>query len=73
MTALLHFVGFRDDRYWNAVKIWGQPDMIHEAWDCYAADDTAPGDTIVFASGAWNQQPRSFTVEAARSRAERIG
>lgn len=72
MTALLHFVGFRDDRYWNAVKIWGQPDMIHEAWDFYAADDTAPGDTIIFANAAWNQRPRSFTVEAARSRQGRL-
>lgn len=72
MTSLLHFVGFRDDRYWNAVKIWGEPNMIHEAWDCYAEHDTAPGDTIVFAEGAWNQKPRSFTVEAARSRSERI-
>ena len=66
--ALVHFVGFRDDRYWNAVRIWGMPDMIHEAWDRYAADDTAPGDVIIFAEGEWNQKPRSFTVEAARSR-----
>ncbi|MDN3646165.1 hypothetical protein QWY75_08095 [Pontixanthobacter aestiaquae] len=72
--ALVHFVGFRDDRYWNAVRIWGEPDMIHEAWDMYAENDTAPGDIIIFAEGEWNQKPRSFTVEAARSReARRIG
>ena len=48
--------------------------MIHEAWDRYAADDTAPGDIVIFAEGAWNQEPRSFSVEAARSReARRIG
>lgn len=71
MAALLHFVGFRDDRYWNAVRVWGAPDMIHEAWDNYAADDTAPGDIVIFAYGEWNQKPRSFTVEAARSKMAR--
>ena len=71
MPRLLHFVGFRDDRYWNALRVFGPPDMIHEAWDRYAADDVAPGDTVVFALGEANQKPRSFTVEAARSKAER--
>lgn len=68
MPRLVHFVGFRDDRYWNAVRVFGPPDMIHTAWDRYAADDVAPGDCVVFATGEWNQEPRSFTVEAARSR-----
>lgn len=72
MTAsLVHFVGFRDDRYWNAVRVWGEPDMIHEAWDNYAQDETAPGDTVIFAEGEWNQTPRSFTVEAAMAKAAR--
>ncbi|MCR2834749.1 hypothetical protein [Parerythrobacter lacustris] len=70
-ARLVHFVGFRDDRYWNAVRAFGPPDMVHEAWDRYAADDVAPGDLVVFAEGAANQEPRSFTVEAARSRAAR--
>ena len=71
MTRLVHFVGFRDDRYWNARRVFGPPDMIHRDWDRYAADDVPPGDTVVFAEGEWNQRPRSFTVEAARSRAKR--
>jgi len=70
-TPLIHFVGFRDDRYWNAVRIWGEPDMIHESWDRYAADDTDACDIVIFAKGEWNQKPRSFTVEAARSRQAR--
>lgn len=68
MPKLTHFVGFRDDRYWNAVRIWGEPDMVHEAWDTYAANDVAPGDVVIFADGAADRKPRSFTVEAARSR-----
>lgn len=70
-ARLVHFVGFRDERYWSAVRVFGPPDMVHEAWDRYAADDVAPGDLVVFAEGEANQEPRSFTVEAARSRAAR--
>lgn len=58
MRPLLHFVGFRDDRYWNAVKVWGVPDMIHEIWDRYGADDVAPGDVVIFANGPDDQPPR---------------
>ncbi|MXO57794.1 hypothetical protein [Pontixanthobacter gangjinensis] len=69
--SLLHFVGFRDDRYWNAVRIWGEPDAIHEAWDQYAADEIAPGDVVIFAEGNAGAQPRSFSAEAERSRQAR--
>ena len=24
---MLHFVGFKDERYWNAVKTFGKPDL----------------------------------------------
>ncbi|MGB7373832.1 hypothetical protein [Pontixanthobacter sp.] len=71
MAALLHFVGFRDDRYWNAVRIWGHPDMIHMTWDIYAANDVAPDDLVIFANADWDRKPRSFTVEAANARTER--
>ncbi|MGB3739159.1 MAG: hypothetical protein WA948_07380 [Pontixanthobacter sp.] len=71
MRAMIHFIGFRDDRYWNAVRVFGAPDYIHEAWDTYAANDIAPGDMVVFAEGEANREPRSFTVEAAQSKAAR--
>lgn len=53
MTArrCLHFVGFRDDRYWNAVRVFGLPDFIHRRWDMRAQREIAPGDVIVFATG----------------------
>ena len=70
-ARLVHFVGFRDERYLNAVRVFGEPDMIHEAWDRYAADDVAKGDLVVFAEGGCDQQPRSFTVEAERKRQAR--
>lgn len=34
MPALCaHFVGFRDDRCWSAVRAFGRPDFIHIGWD----------------------------------------
>ena len=68
---LLHFVGFRDDRYWNAVRVFGLPDVIHRDWDYYAAGDVIEGDTVVFAEGDSSRSPRSFTAEAQASRARR--
>lgn len=57
MGQIVHFVGFRDDRYWNAVKVWGRPDYFHYRWDRRARRDTAPGDVVVFANGPFDQLP----------------
>ena len=34
--GLVHFVGFKDDRYTTAVRIFGKPDFIHRIWDIRA-------------------------------------
>lgn len=47
----LHFVGFRDDRYWNAVRAFGLPDIIHCVWDERARREVGPDDVVVFAEG----------------------
>jgi len=60
IKSALHFVGFRDERYWSAVKVWGRPDFIHITYDRYATHDMAPGDIVIFAKGDWQQEPRSF-------------
>ena len=62
MRPATHFVGFRDDRYHNAVRIFGLPDFVHRGWDMRAQREIAPGDVVVFASGGGAQQParRSF-------------
>jgi hypothetical protein len=49
VTPLLHFVGFKDDRYHAAVKVWGKPDFFHRFYDRRAEADIAPGDVVVFA------------------------
>ena len=61
LLPALHFVGFRDERYWNAVRIWGKPDFIHITYDRYAVQDMAPWDVVVFAKGDWQQEPRPFS------------
>lgn len=30
---MFHFVGFKDDRYWAAVKAFGKPDFVHRFWE----------------------------------------
>lgn len=49
MRTHIHFVGFKDDRYWNAVKVWGLPDFYHRVWDVRAKQEAKPGDIIIFA------------------------
>jgi hypothetical protein len=47
----VHYVGFRDDRYWNAYRIFGGPRVIHRRWDFYATRDVGPDDIVIFANG----------------------
>ena len=52
----VHFVGFKDDRYWNAVAVFGRPHVIHRKWDARARRDIDfDNDIIVFADGNENQ------------------
>lgn len=47
----VHFVGFRRDEWWSAIRVFGRPDFIHPSWDPRARREIAPGDQIVFATG----------------------
>lgn len=51
MKNAIHFVGFKDDRYNTAIKVFGKPDFIHRKWDRRAQREIMKGDTIVFAKG----------------------
>lgn len=44
----VHFIGFRGEEYWSAVRIWGKPDFIHESHDPRSYQDRASGDVVVF-------------------------
>ena len=58
----VHFIGFRDDRYWNAVRVFGRPHFIHRWWDKRARREIAPDDIVVFAEGEWTQEPHRFNA-----------
>jgi hypothetical protein len=59
---VVHYVGFSDDRYWNAFRVFGGPRVFHRWWDRRAVREIAPGDVVIFADGDWQQQPRPFNA-----------
>ena len=61
--SLIHFVGFSDDRYWNAVRVFGKPDYVHRFWDNRAISEIAPGDSVVFADGDDTQSIRLYAYD----------
>ena len=48
---MLHFVGFKDDHWNTAIKVFGKPDFIHRHWDYRAVCEVCEGDIVVFANG----------------------
>lgn len=46
-----HFVGFRGEEYFSAVRVWGLPDFYHRNTDRRMWSDVIEGDTVVFANG----------------------
>jgi hypothetical protein len=65
MTAqpVIHFVGFKDDRWWNAIAVFGRPDFVHRHWDYHAVSEVCPGDVVVFASGDEHSTPTVFAYD----------
>jgi hypothetical protein len=55
----LHFVGFGDDRVFNARAIFGQPDFYHRNWDYRAKQEIVSGDVAVFATGTIDDAPKA--------------
>ena len=58
MTRCIHYVGFRDDRYLSALKVFGGPVFIHRVWDRRARREIADDDLVIFANGPYDQPPR---------------
>lgn len=55
MKNALHFVGFKDDRVREAIRVFGVPDFWHRRYDLRAVAEFAEGDTVVFADGDGTQ------------------
>ena len=60
---MLHFVGFKDDRYWSAVRAFGRPDWVHRFWDHRAVCEVMPGDVVVFADGDEHQPVAEYSYD----------
>ena len=56
----VHYVGFRDDRFLNAFRIFGGPRIIHQIWDQRAAREIGEDDIVVFANGDEHQPISKF-------------
>lgn len=69
MEFAVHFVGFKDprrdkdERYYNAVKVFGPPDFLHRGWDRRARREIMDGDTIVFAKGDERQELSLYSFD----------
>lgn len=61
-SPCVHYVGFRDDRYLTAFRIWGGPAFIHRWWDQRARREIAEEDTVIFADGDADQPVRPFNA-----------
>lgn len=50
----VHFIGFRGEEYWSAVKVWGKPDFVHlkATWSCLGEIDA--DDIVVFGPKAFD-------------------
>lgn len=59
----VHFIGFKDDRFAVAAKVFGRPDFIHRHWDHRAKAEIADGDVAVFASGNEHDDPTPFAYD----------
>lgn len=44
----VHFVGFRNEEYWSAVKVFGKPHFIHKDYDLRTFSEVAEDDVVVF-------------------------
>ena len=49
MNRAVHFVGFKDGRVNNAIRVFGRPDFFHRVWDKRAIAEVADNDVVVFA------------------------
>lgn len=60
---MLHFVGFKDDAFNRAKRVFGRPDFIHRFWDARAVAEVVDGDTVVFANGDERQPVYPFAYD----------
>ena len=63
MKNATHFVGFKDDRYTRAQRVFGRPDFVHRFWDERARAEVFEGDRVIFAEGDESQPVRPHAYD----------
>lgn len=58
MQRHVHFVGFRGEEFWSAVKVWGRPDFIHLINDHRSEGDIADDDLVIFGPKATEEKSK---------------
>ena len=53
MVRAIHFVGFKGEEFFSAVRVWGLPDFVHRWKDdrFKHGGEVHPNDLVVFANG----------------------
>lgn len=59
-TYFVRFASLADQRYANAVRLFGRPDFLHRVWDQRAQREIGEGDVVVFATGDADQPVTPF-------------
>lgn len=65
LRPCIHFVAFRGEEYWSAVKVWGRPDFVHIGWDRRALREIGEDDIVIFAQGT---ERNAFPVNSKTGR-----
>jgi hypothetical protein len=60
-THFVRFTSLFDQRFQNAVRVFGAPDFLSRHWDRRALREIADGDVIVFAKGGADQPFVTFS------------
>ncbi len=60
MVHFVRFEGLHDQRFQNAVRVFGKPDFLHRHWDQRAKREIGKGDIVVFAKGDHRQPVTPF-------------
>ena len=63
MNNAIHFVGFKDNRYITAIKVFGTPDFIHRFWDQRAVNEVMENDIVIFADADETQAVETFAYD----------
>lgn len=52
--SCVHFVGFRGEEYWSAVRIWGRPHYTWPEASFRTLGETGPEDVVIYGPSAFN-------------------